>query len=80
MIFQGIQAFLLSSLNLPLLQSRRTQAKLSTFYNGILIVPTNDLTPKNFKLKEWLLQPTNDSIQIFLFPPINDQIMKPTPR
>jgi len=47
---------MLSSLNLPLLQSRRTQAKLklSTFYkiiNGLLIVPTNDLAPKISSLR-----------------------------
>ena len=45
---------MLSSLNLPLLQARRTQAKLSTFYkiiNGYLIVPTDDLTPKLSSLR-----------------------------
>jgi len=39
---------MLSSLDLPLLQTRRTQAKLCTFYkiiNGHLIVPTDDLIP-----------------------------------
>ena len=45
---------MLSSLNLPLLQARRTQAKLSTFYkiiNGYLIVPTDDLIPKLSNLR-----------------------------
>ena len=40
---------ILSSLNLLLLQARRIQAKLGTFYkiiNGYLIMPTDDLTPK----------------------------------
>ena len=60
---------MLSSLNLPLLQARRTQAKLSTFYkiiNGYLIVSTDDLTPKLSSFKEWLLSPTNDSNSLLM--------------
>jgi len=40
---------MLSSLNLPLLQTRRAKTKLMTLYkiiNGHLIVPTDDLIPK----------------------------------
>jgi len=40
---------MLSSLNLPLLQTRRAETKLMTLYkiiNGNLIVPTDDLIPK----------------------------------
>ena len=45
---------MLSSLNLPLLQTRRTKAKPTTFYkttNEHLVIPTEDLIPKLSSLR-----------------------------
>ena len=50
---------MLSSLNLPSLQSRRTQTKLIALYkiiNGFLTVPTHDLVPKSRSLRSGYYQ------------------------
>jgi len=55
---------MLSKLNLPLSQARRSEAKLLTFYkiiNGYFTVPIDDLNPK-------LSLPTNDTNRLINFP------------
>ena len=50
---------MLSSLNLPSRQSRRTQTKLIALYkiiNGFLTVPTHDLVPKSRSLRSGYYQ------------------------
>ena len=65
---------MLTSLNLPSLQARRTQAKLNIFYkiiNGHLDVPTDDLTPKLSSLRNgYYYQPMTliDAYKFAFFP------------
>ena len=63
-------ANMLSSLNLPCLQARRTQAKLSTLYkiiNEYLIVPTDDLTPKLSSLRSGYYHQPMTPIDVYTF-------------
>jgi len=65
---------MLSKLNLPLLQARRSEAKLLTFYkiiNGYLTVPIDDLNPKLPSLRSgYFYQPMTliDSYKFSFFP------------